>query len=71
MSDRDSLTPGIDYMMAWNGGLQDYTGTSSFGDLNFGNFPAVASACIIAISGMLFCKTGQFDHHLCCSYELF
>lgn len=25
-----------DYILAWNGGLQDYVTTSSFGDLNFG-----------------------------------
>jgi hypothetical protein len=36
ISDRDSLTPGVDYMAAWNGGLQNYQTTSSFGDLNFG-----------------------------------
>ena len=35
LSDGDSGT-GVDYMMAWNGGLQNYAGTSSFGDLIFG-----------------------------------
>lgn len=33
----DSATSqGVDYIVAWNGGLQDYTNTSSFGDLLFG-----------------------------------
>ena len=35
ISDGDSGT-GIDYMMAWVGGLQDYVYTSSFGNLLFG-----------------------------------
>jgi hypothetical protein len=35
ISDSDSGT-GVDYQMAWNGGLQNYEGTSSFGDLLFG-----------------------------------
>jgi len=44
LSDRDTLTiPGVDYMLAWNGGLQDYVSTSSFGDLNFG---VLACGCI-------------------------
>jgi hypothetical protein len=33
----DSATSaGVDYIVAWNGGLQDYTNTSSFGDFLFG-----------------------------------
>jgi hypothetical protein len=35
LSDSDSGT-GVDYQMAWNGGLQDYENTSSFGDMIFG-----------------------------------
>lgn len=35
VGDGDSGTQ-VDYMMAWNGGMQNYAGTSSFGDLIFG-----------------------------------
>jgi len=35
LSDGDSGT-GIDYMMAWNGSLQDYWSTSVFGNMIFG-----------------------------------
>jgi len=40
ISDGDSGT-GIDYMMAWVGGLQDYMYTSSFGNLLFGTLSGV------------------------------
>jgi hypothetical protein len=32
----DDVGTGVEYTMAWNGGLQNYDGTSSFGDLIFG-----------------------------------
>lgn len=32
----DDTGTGIEYTLAWNGGLQNYEGTSSFGDLLFG-----------------------------------
>jgi hypothetical protein len=35
VGDGDSGTQ-VDYFMAWNGGMQNYAGTSSFGDLIFG-----------------------------------
>jgi hypothetical protein len=38
IGDNDVLPgTGIEYTLAWNGGLQNYEGTSSFGDLLFGN----------------------------------
>lgn len=36
VSDDDTGTGVADYKLAWNGGLQDYENTSSFGDLVFG-----------------------------------
>jgi hypothetical protein len=36
LGDSDSTNGGGFYQMAWNGGLQNYVGTSSFGDLLFG-----------------------------------
>jgi hypothetical protein len=36
IGDDDDGTGGPDYRVAWNGGLQNYEGTSSFGDLLFG-----------------------------------
>lgn len=32
----DDTNEGVDYRYAWNGGMQNYEGTSSFGDLLFG-----------------------------------
>jgi len=32
----DDNGSGVDYRLVWNGGMQDYTETSSFGDLNYG-----------------------------------
>jgi len=37
MINDDNTGTGIEYTMAWNGGLQNYESTSSFGDLLFGN----------------------------------
>ena len=32
----DIMVGEVDYRLVWNGGMQDYTETSSFGDLNYG-----------------------------------
>lgn len=39
----DDAGTGVEYTLAWNGGLQNYDGTSSFGDLLFGT---LACGCI-------------------------
>lgn len=41
ITDRDEMTPGMDYMMAWNGGLENYMVTSSFGKMVFGESSAI------------------------------
>jgi len=44
IGDNDVLPgTGVEYTLAWNGGLQNYDGTSSFGDLVFGT---LACGCI-------------------------